>query len=273
MIAKITPALAEEATSALEDLIGTNKGISLALDMSHTYKIDWHDIKLKDTILRLASRISSRIFLGEELCRDKDWLRVTTEYAIVASNASNSLRLYPQMVRRILNWFLKDCRKSRELIVEAHRIMQPVIERRARLKREAEECGEKYESNDALDWFERECKDVEYDPVIMQLALSFAALQPITDLLTQTLFDIAKDATIKDDLRTEVVQVIAKEGWSKNSLHKMKLLDSTIKETQRIKPVALSTLYLLSICVANARRLDEPHRYRSYTTLRWNSHS
>lgn len=214
--------------------------MSLINDKNHAHHVDWHEIKLKDTTLQLASRISSRIFLGEELCRNEDWLRVITEYTTTAFNASNTLRLYPEILRPIVNWFLEDCRKSRDLIAEAHHIMQPVIERRAVLKREAHARGEKYESKDALDWLEHECKDVAYDPVIMQLALSFSAMQPITDLLTQTLFDIAKHDAIKDDLRDEIVEIVGKEGWSKNSLHKMKLLDSTIKETQRMKPVALS---------------------------------
>lgn len=129
--------------------------------------------------------------------------------------------------------------------------MQPVIERRELLKREAHARGDKYKSKDTLDWLEYECKDVAYDPVIMQLALSFSAMQPITDLLTQTLFDIAEHDAIKDDLRDEIAEIIGKEGWSKNSLHKMKLLDGTIKETQRMKPVALSKPHTSCNCTAN----------------------
>lgn len=34
--------------------------------------LDWHEIPLRETILHAIARISSRVFLGEELCRNEE---------------------------------------------------------------------------------------------------------------------------------------------------------------------------------------------------------
>lgn len=36
----------------------------------------WHTVVLKDILLDLIARISSRVFLGDELFRDQEWLKV-----------------------------------------------------------------------------------------------------------------------------------------------------------------------------------------------------
>ena len=202
---------------------------------------EWKDIQLKETMLQLIARISSRVFLGEELCRNEDWLRVTKEYTVTAFNAAHELRLYPFIFRPIVFLFLKSCKKARQQIAEARRVIEPVFKRREQLKRDAAERGEDYKGfNDAIDWFEIEAEGVKYDPAVIQLGLSLAAIHTTTDLVTQTLCDIAKHPEIKDELRQEIVDVSGKEGWSKQALYKMKLLDSTIKESQRIKPISMS---------------------------------
>jgi cytochrome P450 monooxygenase-1 len=52
------------------------------------------------------------------------------------------------------------------------------------------------------------------------------------------------------ELRQEIVGALDKGGWKKTSLHGMKLLDSVIKESLRLKPAALGEW--------KARRLSSP---------------
>lgn len=38
-------------------------------------------------------------------------------------------------------------------------------------------------------------------------------------------------------MREEIIRVITEHGWRKTSLYNLKLMDSVLKESQRLKPV------------------------------------
>ncbi|KAL8349413.1 hypothetical protein RB598_005001 [Gaeumannomyces tritici] len=48
---------------------------------------------------------------------------------------------------------------------------------------------------------------------------------------------LAAACELIEPLRKEAVEVFGAEGWSKQSLYKLKLMDSALKETQRVKPI------------------------------------
>lgn len=60
-----------------------------------TNPVEWHEVVVKDANLQLMARITSRVFLGEELCRNPHWLRITSTYTVVAYRAIAELRLWP----------------------------------------------------------------------------------------------------------------------------------------------------------------------------------
>jgi cytochrome P450 len=87
--------------------------------------------------------------------------------------------------------------------------------------------------------FEREAQGRDYDPAVAQLILSFAAIHTTTEMVTQVMTDLAKNPDIVDELRQEMVRVLLDGGWTKTSLYSMKLLDSVIKESLRLKPTGM----------------------------------
>lgn len=202
--------------------------------------LEWRQAHVRGTILQLVARISSRVFLGEELCRNPDWLRVTKEYTVASFNAAEELRQWSLPMRPIVNRFLKSCRTAQSMVKEARVIIRPVIEKRYAARAAAAAAGKEYvESNDAMDWFASADYKQHYDAAMFQLVLSLAAIHTTTDLLSETLFRIAKHPEIIPALRKEIIEVYKEYGWEKTALYKMKLLDSTIKETQRVKPISL----------------------------------
>jgi cytochrome P450 len=87
--------------------------------------------------------------------------------------------------------------------------------------------------------FEREARGRDYDPTVAQLTLSFAAIHTTTDLVAQVMTDVCRNPEVLVELRREMVQVLRDGGWKKTSLYNMKLLDSVIKETLRLKPTGI----------------------------------
>ncbi|KAF9880859.1 cytochrome p450 monooxygenase [Colletotrichum karsti] len=198
---------------------------------------DWQEVPAKDAILDLVARLSSRVFLGEELCRNEEWLRVTKDYTVVSFMAAMKLTFVPHSLRPLLHWFLPGCKLVRQHLAKARTLISAVIESRRLLKKRAVEEGVDIpDYNDAIEWAELECKGQYYDAAVFQLTLSFAAIHTTTDLLAQTMLFLANEPDLIEPLREEIIQVLKAEGWKKSALYNMKLMDSAFKETQRMKP-------------------------------------
>ncbi|KAM3074076.1 hypothetical protein ACMFMG_008689 [Clarireedia jacksonii] len=231
----VTEPLASEATFAVDRVLGDST--------------DWQDTLILDSMLNIISRLSSRVFLGDKLCRNEDWLKVTKEYTVEMLPAALKLTLVPVGFRFLLPMFLKQYRSVREHLRRSQELINPVIEERRVLKEQARRAGKPVPKfNDAIEWAEAECNGVSYDPACLQLILSFAAIHTTSDLLTKIMLQLAKQPDLIDALRQEIISVLKKDGWNKTSLYNMKLLDSAMKEAQRLMPneQGKSLLILLS---------------------------
>ncbi|KAF2420360.1 cytochrome protein [Tothia fuscella] len=222
-IGKIIPPLMSEAGHAVKDIF--------------TDEEDWHEVVLRGTLLTLVSRMSSRVFLGAEICRNVAWLNIIKQYVMDSVPAVEQLSSFPPFVRRIVHWVLPRCRKVRAHIQAANDIIWPVIKKRQAEKAALLQQGkEAIQYNDAIEWFEEQAMGAKYDPAIKQIALAIAAVHTTTDLLTQTMFQILQHPEIIQPLRDEMYSVFSEGPLQKTSMYRLKLLDSVLKESQRLKP-------------------------------------
>ncbi|TQN68884.1 Cytochrome P450 monooxygenase eqxH, partial [Colletotrichum shisoi] len=224
LLNQITEPLSAEAKFAVDHIFGSPN--------------EWREFNIKNDILDLISRLSSRVFLGAEVCRDEDWLAITKSYTVNAFLSAQILRPYPSWFRPVAHWFLPQCKTLRRQVSESKKIIEPVLERRREVRRRAREGGEPAPTfNDGIDWFEEESQGREYDVVGAQLGLSLVAIHTSTDLLVETMLRIAEHPELFDALRQEIVEVLSVDGWKKTALFNMKLMDSVLKESQRLKPI------------------------------------
>ncbi|KAF3007238.1 hypothetical protein E8E14_009058 [Neopestalotiopsis sp. 37M] len=225
-LTKITKNLSDEATLALQE--------------SFTDSQEWHEIHMATAFLNLISRLSSRVFMGETLCRNKEWVEVSARYTTQAFTTSDVLREWSRPFRPFVHWFIPACKETRRLLAEARRVLEPCIKEREEKSREALARGEPIVYDDALAWFEKEFTK-GYDPAIAQISLSLVAIHTTSDLLQVTVLNIARHPELFQALREEIIDVLKTHGLTKQALQNLKLLDSTIKESQRLKPVLLVT--------------------------------
>lgn len=189
-------------------------------------------------MLSAVTRLSSRVFLGPELCRNEAWLNITVMYVVDCFIAAERLRIVPKPLRRIVHWFMPSCKRVRGHVAEVRSIIQPVIDARAREKRAAVEQGRPIPTyDDAIEWAEEESARSKYDPALFQLSIAGAAIHTTTDLVTQVILNILPKPDLVAALRAEIIDVLSREGWAKTSLYNLKLMDSVMKETQRLKPI------------------------------------
>ncbi|KAK1844718.1 cytochrome p450 [Colletotrichum chrysophilum] len=225
-LSKITDSLSSECTTSMQRIFTDNE--------------EYHDVELRSSLLDLISRISSKAFLGgDPLYQNEDWLKITTTYAGTVNRAAVMLRLWPRALRPLVHWVLPSCREARTQVRLARRLFEPMVERRRRAK--AEDPNVVFD--DTVEWAAKAAKGMPYDASAVQLLFSMAAMHTTTDLLTQVILDLAAHPEMLDPLRKEIETVLSEEGgWTKAALHRMKLLDSVLKECQRMKPAAISGL-------------------------------
>ncbi|KAI9148434.1 Dihydromonacolin L monooxygenase LovA 1 [Paramyrothecium foliicola] len=204
---------------------------------------EWKEMMLTKPILEYIARISSRVFLGEELCRNPRWLALTVEYTVTSFSAALKLNMLPLFLRPLAAIFEPDCRRTRANTKEARQLIGGIIEkRRQQTEQAAREGLPKPVFDDTIAWAEAESGGEQYDPVAFQLMMSFAAIHTTSDLITQTLMKLAEQPQLIEPLREEMIQVLRAEGWKKTALFNLKLLDSAIKEAQRLKPASLVSM-------------------------------
>ncbi|KAJ1325528.1 cytochrome P450 monooxygenase 2 [Microdochium nivale] len=226
-ISRITKPLSVEASFAVEHNFGSSA--------------EWRSVQPYPGLLDVIARLSSRVFLGKELCRSEEWLNITKLYTINSIQAAQELYRYPVWMRRFANaWLLPKGRIIRQQIADATRLIDRVIEERRR-ERQQRDTGSKAvddEVPNAIDWFEEESAGVPYNSGHMQILLSTVAIHTTTDLLTETMLRLVQEPEFIEELRAEIKSVLLAEGaWTKTVLYKLKMVDSAFKEAQRMRPL------------------------------------
>ncbi|KAK7702114.1 hypothetical protein SLS57_011498 [Botryosphaeria dothidea] len=217
--------------------------ITRALDEAWTGKQEWHGIDWHTDSMAFVSRMSAAVFVGPELCHDREWQDITITYATDMFLATRALRTYPRFTRTLANWFLPESRKCREQVRRGRKLIQEVLDKRAVQKREALAQGREPDRHeDTLAWLEERASGKPYDAIAMQLGFAMAGLHTTTQLLKQAVLDICGQPELVSPLRDEIETAVAESGWTTAGLYKMQVLDSVVKETLRLKPGSLAQL-------------------------------
>lgn len=240
---------------------------------------EWHEIGARETSLQLIARVSSRVFLGPELCRHPTILKITIDYTITSMQAVVALKKWSKFLRPFVHWFIPEVRNCRQYISEFREVFQPEFEKRQREKARCVAKGvppPRY--NDTIEWLDDLANGRNYDPVHNQIALSLAAIHTTSDLLCKIILSICEHPEVISALREEIVSVLKVHGWKKTSLANLKLLDSFIKETHRMNPLNIGTFkrfHWLTPLNLTARVLsihaEEGNAKRH--SIRWDDHS
>lgn len=176
--------------------------------------------------------------MGEELCRDEEWTRVSSEYTLMSFGNLHALRIYPRWLRPYIHWFLPQCWAIRAKLNEARQCLKPHIDRRNAIKQKALAEGKPCPFDDSLEWFEREYE--KHDPAKEQIAVSIVAYHTTSDLLAETLLNLCQHPELFKELREEIITVLTAEGGlTKGAMYNLKLMDSVVKESQRLRPILL----------------------------------
>lgn len=174
--------------------------------------------------------------MGEEMCANEEWLRVSSEYTNLVFPLIGQLMAYPTILtRKLVHRFLPQCKELRAALDRCRKVLQPVVDGRKEAVAEALRRGDEPPRwDDSLEWFRREFGEVDF--ATKQIQMSMAAIHTTTDLLAETLVRIARHPEHVPALREEAIRVLSAEGWKKTAMYNLQFMDSFIKEAQRMRP-------------------------------------
>ncbi|KAI1106342.1 cytochrome P450 [Jackrogersella minutella] len=226
----ITEDLVEETSASVKDVFGDNE--------------EWTTRRIRDDMLEVVARISSRVFLGKELCRNRRWLDISKSYTIDLFVVSAIMRGVPAFFRPLVYILLPQSTSLRRSVRDARKLIDPEVKRRKEAVDAAHAAGKKPPKiADTIGWMYEIMGGADHDYVAAQLSLTTAAIHTTTEVSCSTLLDICEYPGLAQELREEVIQVIGEHGWAKTSLYKLKLMDSFLKEGQRFHPLGATTMH------------------------------
>ncbi|CAG7951773.1 unnamed protein product [Penicillium nalgiovense] len=211
---------------------------------------EWKRCHFAHKVPYMVARLSSLIFVGETISHDDEWIDVSVNYAIDAFMAMRDLREWPSILHPVVHWFLPSTQKLRKHLKMARSIISREIDRRAMIRAGKLPADDPPRGADALDWY-RETAEVRnnltFDQSCAQVGLALAAIHTTSNLLTNVIYDLAAYPEYIQPLRDEIRAVAAEDGvLKKTSLLKLKLMDSVMKESQRMNPLSLTSMNRLA---------------------------
>ncbi|KAI8623802.1 cytochrome P450 [Xylariaceae sp. FL1651] len=198
---------------------------------------DWTPFKIQPFMVRAVSRLSGRAFVGSKLSRSEEWMNVSVNFAITAFIAVIKLQFFPPWARQMAQYFVSELKTIRVDLAQAQAMLEPIIAERLC---NADTPGYK-KPDDFIQWLSDALPDEEkqnyFIQAKMQLLLSASSIHTTSNLATDCIYDLAVHQDMQDILREEATEIFhsGKEAWEqKDSIAKLKKMDSFIKESQRL---------------------------------------
>lgn len=215
------PSLVDELNYALPHVIGPCK--------------TWTPIALNDAMTRVISHITARTWVGRDLARNEEWHKANLETTANVFTLAIALKLLPAFLQPVVAPVLPMKRKLARGLGRVQAFLVPLIEERKRL---GERVGEKQKPEDMIQWMLDAAEGYERDSVNLATRYVYAvigSLFTVSAALVDLVYDLAAYPEHLAPLREEVERVLKEDGgWQKGTPAKLEMMDSFMKESQRV---------------------------------------
>ncbi|PTU21085.1 hypothetical protein P175DRAFT_0516669 [Aspergillus ochraceoroseus IBT 24754] len=203
----------------------------------------WVPVTLYDMILKLINRATSRVIVGDELCRSEQWLGTVTSYTHNLGITLILLRPVPTFLRPLVAKFLPSVRYLERTLkwVKDDVFVPMIVARRAAQK----DNPEAPKPDDFMQWM-MELADNPFDEDPRNIAqglmviMALAVLHTSSMLITHALYDLMLHPEYLEPLRAEI-QTTLPDGWingTQAAFATQRYLDSFLRESQRLNPTS-----------------------------------
>ncbi|KAI8947933.1 cytochrome P450 [Xylaria longipes] len=235
----LTFLLRTKATHNLQRMMSTLKEeLQFILATEFPVCEDWTPFKIQPFMVRAVSRLSGRAFVGSALSRSEEWMSVSINFAVTAFIAVIKLQFFPPWMRPVAQYLVSELKTIRKDLAKAQAMLEPLIEERLT---NVEDMSGSEKPDDFIQWLSDALPDEEkrnyFIQAKMQLLLSASSIHTTSNLTTDCIYDLAVHQEMQEILREEAIDVFEREedAWErKDSIAKLKKMDSFIKESQRL---------------------------------------
>ncbi|KAF2161922.1 hypothetical protein M409DRAFT_27648 [Zasmidium cellare ATCC 36951] len=219
----VTQDVVEESKFSIDEWFGDHK--------------EWSTFEIKQALLDIVARVSTRVFAGTDLARNKEYIHIAKENTVSLFTGAATLHQIPALLRPIAVWFIPHCRNLRKQVADARRLLASQVRKSQESATQVDQKSSK--TADAFRWMMDIAKGRPINFVAGQLMLSMAAIHTTTEMTTRAMMQCCQAPEIVDELRKEIIRVLKEDGWAKTALYKMKLLDSFLSEVSRCYPMGI----------------------------------
>ncbi|KAL5041783.1 hypothetical protein BDW71DRAFT_217425 [Aspergillus fruticulosus] len=197
---------------------------------------DWTEVNFIDRITEIVARVSSCMFGGPTLSRNKEWVQSSISFATDGFIGAQALKKYPEWLKPVAARFIPAIGNIKKHYENAEKAAIPLLAERARTGTAAK---------DLLYWMAEDAKGDEQDPAFLAgilLKVSFAAIHTSAAAPSQLVYDLCAMPEYIEPLREEISANTGPDGMiSRQGFQNMSKLDSIMKESQRFNPLLLIT--------------------------------
>ncbi|OHW94725.1 ent-kaurene oxidase [Colletotrichum incanum] len=202
---------------------------------------EYGEMSVYQKLLRVVAIVSGIAFVGPDVCHEDEYLNNSIMFTVDLFSAIAELKRWPNWgpIRRIASYFIPQVKKLKEHRARSIAFLVPVIQKRRSTT--ISTAGDK--PKDMLQWLiEKSGKfgvKEDEDIAMVLILLGVAAIHTTTMAVTQTLYDLVGYCPeIIPELRKEISSAQAAHNGVINTeaLYQMKLLDSVMRESQRLNP-------------------------------------
>ncbi|KAI9149632.1 Cytochrome P450 monooxygenase ATR2 [Paramyrothecium foliicola] len=198
---------------------------------------DWTSVAVYSTLLRVVAITSGSVFFGPEHCRNEKLIQIAIDYATSLFMSISRVKEWHPWMRWVGSFFIGELGSLAKARKAAQDFLIPIIHERRKVIAAGGEV-----SNDCLQWMIKLADEKNYtdeDICETQLDLSFAAVQTTTLTVSYILHDLVLRPKLVEELRDEVKQALRDHNgeMSTTALFQLRLMDSVMKESQRLNPI------------------------------------
>ncbi|KAI9927419.1 hypothetical protein ASPWEDRAFT_175021 [Aspergillus wentii DTO 134E9] len=208
---------------------------------------EWSPIQLYPKLLRIIALLSGRVFVGRPLCRDEEWIHSSVNFTVDCFAAREEVGKYHWILRPIVARFIPRVQAISRHLANARRLLKPILQERL----EAMQKPDYVPPQDMIQFMMKNsgtrASDLTYQ-AFAQMSLSLAAIHTTSMNLTHLIYDLCAHPEYLEPLREELDAVMKQDGGIlvKSSMPKLRLMDSFLKESQRLSPPGAVSLERLT---------------------------
>ncbi|KAG8752467.1 hypothetical protein FRC14_007003 [Serendipita sp. 396] len=196
---------------------------------------EWKEVEFLSWIIPVVAKASNRVFVGLPLCRDKEWLSLVIDGAVSCIKTAAIINLFPEFMHPIVGPLISKVQSRKRKAAELARYL---IDDRLKLAPEDR-------PDDYISWLlsaappeEQNAEDITQRII----STNFAAIHTSSLNMTHTIYWLLSRPEYLDPLREEIESVTSQMGWTKAAISSMPKLESFMKESMRLSPLAPHTM-------------------------------